>query len=101
MLNTVSQARLRRDLNNVMSQVDSLLSTLSEEGGSSLQSLRDRAYSAASSAKDKLVAINDTVTDSTKQAVKVTDDYVHENPWRSIGIGAAAGLLIGFLAARR
>ena len=86
MLNTVSQARLRRDLNNVMSQVDCL---------------RDRAYSAASSAKDKLVAINDTVADSTKQAVKVTDDYVHENPWRSIGIGAAAGLLIGFLAARR
>jgi ElaB/YqjD/DUF883 family membrane-anchored ribosome-binding protein len=41
------------------------------------------------------------VTEGTKQAVKVTDDYVHENPWRSIGIGAAAGLLIGFLAARR
>jgi ElaB/YqjD/DUF883 family membrane-anchored ribosome-binding protein len=101
MMNTVSQARLRRDLNNVMSQVDSLLTTLGEEGNNSLQSLRERAYTAASSAKDKLTAINDTVTESTKQAVKVTDDYVHENPWRSIGIGAAAGLLIGFLAARR
>jgi ElaB/YqjD/DUF883 family membrane-anchored ribosome-binding protein len=29
------------------------------------------------------------------------DDYVHDSPWTAIGIAAAAGMLIGFLAARR
>jgi ElaB/YqjD/DUF883 family membrane-anchored ribosome-binding protein len=28
-------------------------------------------------------------------------EYIRSNPWTSVGIAAAAGLLIGFLAARR
>jgi ElaB/YqjD/DUF883 family membrane-anchored ribosome-binding protein len=31
----------------------------------------------------------------------VTDDYVHENPYRSIGVAAAVGLLIGCLITTR
>ncbi len=30
-----------------------------------------------------------------------TDQYVRANPWRAVGISAAVGALIGFLAARR
>ena len=30
-----------------------------------------------------------------------TDEYVHDNPWRSIGIAGVAGLLIGMLIAKR
>lgn len=30
-----------------------------------------------------------------------TDQYVHENPWAAIGIAAAIGIVIGFVAGRR
>jgi len=30
-----------------------------------------------------------------------TDEYVHEHPWRAIGIAAGVGLLVGMLIARR
>jgi ElaB/YqjD/DUF883 family membrane-anchored ribosome-binding protein len=36
-----------------------------------------------------------------KAAAKVTDVYVHDNPWRSIGVAAAVGLVVGLLAGRR
>jgi ElaB/YqjD/DUF883 family membrane-anchored ribosome-binding protein len=36
-----------------------------------------------------------------RQAADFTDGYVHENPWRAIGVGAAIGLLIGYLVSRR
>ena len=29
------------------------------------------------------------------------DDYVREKPWQGIGVGAAAGLVLGLLLARR
>jgi ElaB/YqjD/DUF883 family membrane-anchored ribosome-binding protein len=32
---------------------------------------------------------------------RATDDYVHENPWSSIGAAAGVGLLVGMLIARR
>ena len=36
-----------------------------------------------------------------KQAVYRAVDYVHEKPWQGIGVGAAVGLVLGLLLARR
>ena len=41
------------------------------------------------------------ISDRARNTVKVTDDYAREQPWQTIGIGAAVGLLIGFLLGRR
>ena len=35
------------------------------------------------------------------EASQATDEYVHENPWAAIGIAAAIGIVIGFVAGRR
>jgi len=31
----------------------------------------------------------------------MTDEYVHEHPWRSVGVAAGVGLIIGLLIGRR
>jgi ElaB/YqjD/DUF883 family membrane-anchored ribosome-binding protein len=36
-----------------------------------------------------------------RKIVHDTDEYVHEQPWRSIGIAGAIGLIIGMLVAKR
>jgi ElaB/YqjD/DUF883 family membrane-anchored ribosome-binding protein len=41
------------------------------------------------------------VVGKAKVAAKATDDYVHENPWKSIGIAAGVGFLLGMLVSRR
>ena len=38
---------------------------------------------------------------TAKAAAKATDGYVHENPWKSVGIAAGVGLLLGMLIGRR
>jgi ElaB/YqjD/DUF883 family membrane-anchored ribosome-binding protein len=40
-------------------------------------------------------------SDRARNTVKATDGYVREQPWQSIALTAAAGLLIGFLLGRR
>ena len=36
-----------------------------------------------------------------RAAGRAADDYVHDNPWRSIGIAAGFGLVVGLLIGRR
>lgn len=100
-MNMMREARLRRDLNNVAGQVQDLLERLSDEGSDRLQSLRDRASGLSSIARDKFSDLSSSARDSAVMAAKATHGYVRENPWRAIGVGAAAGLLIGYLATRR
>jgi len=49
----------------------------------------------------KLAEAQEVVVDKAKAAARATDDYVHANPWRSVGIAAGAGLVIGMLISRR
>jgi ElaB/YqjD/DUF883 family membrane-anchored ribosome-binding protein len=48
-----------------------------------------------------LADAQENLVEKGKVAAKATDEYVHENPWRSIGISAAVGLVIGLLIGRR
>jgi len=39
--------------------------------------------------------------DRARVYARVTDDYVHDNPWQAIGIAAAVGFVAGLLMNRR
>jgi ElaB/YqjD/DUF883 family membrane-anchored ribosome-binding protein len=105
MMTNLREARLRRDLNNVASQVESLMSRLGDEGLDRMSEWRDRMSSMASTlgsgARERLSSLDSSVRSGARQAADFTDGYVHENPWRAIGVGAAIGLLIGYLVSRR
>ena len=52
-------------------------------------------------ARRSVEEMSDAVVARTRQRVRAADDYVHDQPWKVIGAGAAAGVLIGWLLARR
>ena len=37
----------------------------------------------------------------SKAAARATDDYVHDHPWKAVGVAAGVGLLIGLLLNRK
>jgi ElaB/YqjD/DUF883 family membrane-anchored ribosome-binding protein len=43
----------------------------------------------------------DAAVQKGKKIAHDTDEYVHEHPWRAIGIAGAVGVLVGMLIARR
>ena len=63
--------------------------------------LRARAKENLSMAREKLADADAVVRARARQAAAVTDEYVHDNPWSSIGAAAALGILIGVLLGRR
>jgi ElaB/YqjD/DUF883 family membrane-anchored ribosome-binding protein len=90
-----------RDVQNVVSEAQELLKTVKEEGATQLDAVRGKMQAQYDTAKEKFGEIQGTVTEGAKVAMTTTDEYVRGNPWRAVGIAAAAGALIGFLASRR
>jgi ElaB/YqjD/DUF883 family membrane-anchored ribosome-binding protein len=45
--------------------------------------------------------LQDAAVQKGRKIAHDTDEYVHEHPWRAIGIAGAVGLLVGMLIARR
>jgi ElaB/YqjD/DUF883 family membrane-anchored ribosome-binding protein len=52
-------------------------------------------------AKDELVHLQMAAVAKAKAAGHATDEFVHANPWKAVGVGAGVGLLIGMLISRR
>ena len=52
-------------------------------------------------AKEKMGDVQEVVADRAKAAARATDDFVHDNPWKAVGIAAGVGFLIGLLVNRK
>ena len=96
----VSKEKLMQDLRVVMSDAEELLRATAGQAGEKVAAARERIQENLAAAKARLVVAEEAVIAKTKQAAKATDEYVHENPWRAVGIGAGVGLIIGMLISR-
>ncbi len=93
--------RLVDDVAAVLAEAEEMLKRASVETGDRARDLRSQVETQLLRAKLKLQEIEGEAIDHAKAAARATDDYVHDHPWQSIGIAAAAGLLVGLLMNRR
>ncbi|MBL0943091.1 MAG: DUF883 domain-containing protein [Hydrogenophaga sp.] len=98
---TTSKKKLVRDLQRVISDAEELLQATASETEGKVVEMRERIRENLMAAKHKLGDIEDTIAAKTKEAARVTDEYVHDHPWQAIGTAAGVGLLIGLLIGRR
>lgn len=96
----VSKEKLMQDLRVVVSDAEELLRATASQAGEKVSAARERIQEHLAVAKEHLLDAQEHVTAKAKQAARVTDEYVHENPWRAVGIAAGAGLIIGMLISR-
>jgi ElaB/YqjD/DUF883 family membrane-anchored ribosome-binding protein len=86
------------ELNRIVLQAEELLKTLGEEGGAAAEAVRQRVLRTVSMAKSRMADASTRVKSAAIDASKATDRYVHDNPWKSIAYGAAAGAAVALLA---
>lgn len=98
--NEVSKEKLMQDLRVVVADAEELLRATAGQAGEKVSAARERIQENLAAAKQRLAAAQDAVVARTKEAAKVTDEYVHENPWKAVGIAAGVGLVIGMLISR-
>ena len=100
-MSTVTTQQLTADLKAVANDAEALLKATAGDASARMSGVRDRLEESVKATRARIAEMEDAVVAQTKAAAQATDQYVHENPWPSIGIAAAAGLLVGVLLGRR
>jgi ElaB/YqjD/DUF883 family membrane-anchored ribosome-binding protein len=100
-ISDVTKEQLIADFKVVIADAEALLKATAAQGGEAFVALRAKAEDSLAVAKAKITDAQEALVEKTKAAARVTDDYVHENPWRAVGAAAAVGLVIGLLIGRR
>jgi ElaB/YqjD/DUF883 family membrane-anchored ribosome-binding protein len=98
---TVQKDKLMSDLRLVIADAEELLRMTADQAGDAAADVRSRVQARMNQAKDDLLKLQDAVVEKAKAAGHATDEFVHENPWKSVGIAAGVGLLLGLLVSRR
>ncbi|OGV77899.1 MAG: hypothetical protein A3I83_01045 [Methylotenera sp. RIFCSPLOWO2_02_FULL_45_14] len=97
----VTKGQLISDFKVVIGDAEALIKATASQGGEALASLRAKTEESLAVAKAKMADAQEALVERSKAAARVTDDYVHENPWRAVGVAAGVGLIIGLLIGRR
>jgi ElaB/YqjD/DUF883 family membrane-anchored ribosome-binding protein len=95
-----SKERLIQDFRLVVTDAEDLLRATAGVAGEKASAARERIQESLNYAKSRLTAAEEEIVAKTKEAAKATDEYVHDNPWKAVGIGAAVGVIVGMLIGR-
>ena len=93
--------KLMRDLKLVIKDAEELLIQTGVQTGEGFKQAKVKFESTLSTAKTELGKLEETLVEKTKDAAYATDKFVKENPWQSIGLAGAIGLICGLLISRK
>lgn len=98
---TAQKEKLMGDLKLVIADAEELLKLTAGQVGDKAAEMRMRMQARMEQAKADLVSLQEMAAVKAKDAGKAADAYVHENPWKAVGIAAGIGLVFGMLISRR
>ena len=96
-----NKEKLVSDMKIVISDAEEILRATAGAAGEKVGELRERISVRLRDAKERLADAEAALVDKTKAAARATDDFVHEQPWKAVGVAAALGLVLGVLIGRR
>ncbi|MDN3520485.1 DUF883 family protein [Halomonas ramblicola] len=97
--------QLKEDLHHLTQTIEELVSATADDSRSNIKELRERAEQRLKETRDRLESRGERLYGEARESldhqVDACDRYVHDNPWTSIGIGTAVGVVVGMLIGRR
>ena len=98
---TQASEKLVTDLRVLAADAEELVKATASQTGDKITEVRGKIQQSVADLKPRLARAQAALTDNAKSVANVGDAYVHENPWKTIGVAAGVGLLIGLLIGRR
>jgi ElaB/YqjD/DUF883 family membrane-anchored ribosome-binding protein len=90
-----SEEQFIESVKESLDDAEQLLREAAEATGDKAAELRESALLSLKRTREALYDTQDELLE------RVTDDYVHDNPWQAIGLAGLAGVLLGALICRR
>jgi ElaB/YqjD/DUF883 family membrane-anchored ribosome-binding protein len=89
------------EFRDLAASLDELLEASGVDGSDAIAELKAKAADRVKQAKAAITKIERNAVQAAKDVATKSDDYVHDNPWTSIAVGAGVGLVLGLLIGRR
>jgi ElaB/YqjD/DUF883 family membrane-anchored ribosome-binding protein len=96
-----ARGRMAGDFRTMITDSEELLKAAATVSGEGFTVARTKFEEKLRRAKASLADASQPMFDRTRETAAVADNYVRGNPWTAAGVALAAGVLIGFLAAKR
>lgn len=100
-ITTAQKDKLMGDLRLVIADAEELLRVTADQASGAAAEVRGRIQSRLQQARAELAHLQDAAVARAKAAGHAADEFVHDNPWKSIGVAAGIGLVVGLLIGRR
>jgi len=89
------------EFHNFIADIEDLITSMTPLTGEDLARAKAKLSERVAAAKESVTVMGSEVAHRARKTARATNRYVEENPWQAVGIGAALGLLIGVVLARR
>ena len=100
-MSVANKEKLVSDLKVVISDTEELLRATAGAAGEKVGDLRERLAIRLRDANERVIDLEVALVEKSKAAARATDDFVHDEPWKAVGIAAVVGLALGVLIGRR
>ncbi|AJP47257.1 membrane protein [Rugosibacter aromaticivorans] len=97
----ITKEKLITDARLVIADAEELLRATAGQAGEKIAEIRAKATDRIATMKTKLADAEVALVEKAKQVGHATDDYVNDHPWRSVGVAAGIGFIVGLLIGRR
>jgi ElaB/YqjD/DUF883 family membrane-anchored ribosome-binding protein len=92
---------VRNDMKTLVKDAQELFREASLATGEKADELRNKGLVMLDAAMEKAQHLQAVAMEKGKVAAQTTDEFVHEQPWKAVGIAAGIGLVVGLLIGRR
>ncbi|HTJ99367.1 MAG TPA: DUF883 family protein [Bordetella sp.] len=90
-----NKEKVAASLRELMAGTEDLLRSTASYTGEEVERARERLKSQLENARSMAGTWESTAAERYRYVADATDEYVHENAWKSIGMAAVVGLLLG------
>ncbi|MBK8063424.1 MAG: DUF883 domain-containing protein [Betaproteobacteria bacterium] len=97
---TADTRKLIADIKTVVADTEELLKATAADTSERMKALRPKLEESLRAAKAQMLEAEQLAIEKAKAAAAATDRYAHENPWKTAGIAAAIGVLVGVVIGR-
>jgi ElaB/YqjD/DUF883 family membrane-anchored ribosome-binding protein len=98
---SVTRDKIVADLKVLMNDADALCRATAGQAGDKVAAARTKAEEALKAARARLGDLEGQVKERGREAAQSADKFVHDQPWKAVGVAAGLGIIVGMLIGRR
>ncbi len=96
-----TRAGVSKEFHSFLADIEDLVKDTTSMTGEDLAKAKAKLSERVAAAKESVEDMGNAISKRARATAADTNQYVHDQPWKVIGAGAAVAFLLGFVLARR